>query len=410
MSPNRSARANCSPRSANSSPTRGNEVREPARILVVDDVADNVEILQMRLESQGYEVVTAGDGVEALEKTREVRPDLVLLDIMMPRMDGIETVKQIKADPSLPFIPVILVTARADAKDVIAGLESGGDDYLTKPVDHAALSARVRAMLRIKALHDTVQTQARRLEEQAADLAALNRTLEERVAAQVDEIERVARLKRFLAPQLVETIVSSGGEAILEHHRRDIVVLFCDMRGFTPFAETAEPEDVVAVLGEYHGALGPLIHRYEGMIHSYTGDGLIVIFNDPVPCPDPALRAVSLAVEMREVVGSLAASWAARGHEIGFGVGIAQGYATLGRIGFEGRFEYTAIGTVINLAARLCGEAGDGQILVTRRIAAAIDNVAEFDPLGDLAIKGLSRPVAVLNVRGLASTAGSGLS
>ena len=385
-------------------------MREPARILVVDDVADNVEILQMRLESQGYEVVTAGDGVEALEKTREVRPDLVLLDIMMPRMDGIETVKQIKADPSLPFIPVILVTARADAKDVIAGLESGGDDYLTKPVDHAALSARVRAMLRIKALHDTVQTQARRLEEQAADLAALNRTLEERVAAQVDEIERVARLKRFLAPQLVETIVSSGGEAILEHHRRDIVVLFCDMRGFTPFAETAEPEDVVAVLGEYHGALGPLIHRYEGMIHSYTGDGLIVIFNDPVPCPDPALRAVSLAVEMREVVGSLAASWAARGHEIGFGVGIAQGYATLGRIGFEGRFEYTAIGTVINLAARLCGEAGDGQILVTRRIAAAIDNVAEFDPLGDLAIKGLSRPVAVLNVRGLASTAGSGLS
>jgi adenylate cyclase len=384
-------------------------VPEPARILVVDDVPDNVEILQMRLESQGYEVVTAGDGVEALEKIRALLPDLVLLDIMMPRMDGIEAVKQIKADPSLPFIPVILVTARADAKDVIAGLESGGDDYLTKPVDHAALSARVRAMLRIKTLHDTVRAQATRLEEQAAELAALNRTLEERVAAQVEEIERVARLKRFLAPQLVEKIVSSGGEAILEHHRRDIVVLFCDMRGFTPFAETAEPEDVVAVLGEYHGALGPLIHRYEGMIHSYTGDGLIVIFNDPVPCPDPALRAVSLAVEMREAVGSLAASWAARGHEIGFGVGIAQGYATLGRIGFEGRFEYTAIGTVINLAARLCGEAGDGQILVTRRIAAAIDNVAEFDPLGDLAIKGLSRPVAVLNVRGLASTASSGL-
>jgi adenylate cyclase len=379
-------------------------MRAPARILVVDDVPDNVEILQMRLESQGYEVVTAGDGYEALEKIRELRPDLILLDIMMPKMDGIEAVKQIKADPSLPFIPVILVTARADAKDVIAGLESGGDDYLTKPVDHGALSARVRAMLRIKALHDTVQAQATLLEEQAAELAALNRTLEERVAAQVEEIERVARLKRFLAPQLVEKIVSSGGEAILEHHRRDIVVLFCDMRGFTPFAETAEPEDVVAVLGEYHRALGPLIHRYEGMIHSYTGDGLIVIFNDPVPCPDPALRAVSLAVEMREAVGSLASSWAARGHEIGFGVGIAQGYATLGRIGFEGRFEYTAIGTVINLAARLCGEAGDGQILVTRRIAGAIDKVAEFESLGDLALKGLSRPVAVSNVRSLAST------
>jgi adenylate cyclase len=385
-------------------------VREPARILVVDDVPDNVEILQMRLESQGYEVVTAGDGVEALEKIRELRPDLVLLDIMMPMMDGIETVKQIKADPSLPFIPVILVTAKADTSDVIAGLESGGDDYLTKPVDHAALSARVRAMLRIKALHDTVQTQARRLEEQAAELAALNRTLEERVAAQVDEIERIGRLKRFLAPQIVETIVSSGGETILDHHRRDIVVLFCDMRGFTAFAETAEPEDVMAVLGEYHDALGPLIHRYEGTLDRFAGDGLIVFFNDPVPCPDPALRAVRLAVAMREAVGSLAPSWAARGHEIGFGVGIAQGYATLGRIGFADRFDYSAIGTVTNLAARLCDEARDGQILVTRRIAAAIDNLAEFESLGDLALKGLSRPVAVSNVCGLVSAAAGELS
>jgi adenylate cyclase len=385
-------------------------MREPARILVVDDVRDNVEILQMRLESQGYEVATAGDGVEALEKVRELRPDLVLLDIMMPKMDGIEAVKQIKADLSLPFIPVILVTARADAKDVIAGLESGGDDYLTKPVDHAALSARVRAMLRIKALHDTVQTQARRLEEQATELAALNRTLEERVAAQVDEIERIGRLKRFLAPQIVETIVSSGGETILDHHRRDIVVLFCDMRGFTAFAETAEPEDVMAVLGEYHDALGPLIHRYEGTLDRFAGDGLIVFFNDPVPCPDPALRAVRLAVAMREAVTALARSWAGRGHEIGFGVGIAQGYATLGRIGFADRFDYSAIGTVTNLAARLCDEARDGQILVTRRIAGAIDKVAEFESLGDLALKGLSRPVAVSNVRGLVSAAAGELS
>ena len=376
-------------------------MRELPLILVVDDVPDNVEMLQMRLESQGYEVVTAGDGEEALAKARELLPDLVLLDVMMPKMDGIETVKQIKADASLPFIPVILVTARADAKDVIAGLESGGDDYLTKPVDHAALSARVRAMLRIKTLHDTVQAQAQRLEEQAAGLVALNRTLEERVAAQVDEIERVGRLKRFLAPQIVDTIVSSGGETILEHHRRDIVVLFCDMRGFTAFSETGEPEDVMAVLGEYHDALGPLIYRYEGTLERFTGDGMLVLFNDPVPCPDPALRAARLAVEMREAVASLARSWIARGHEIGFGVGIAQGYATLGRIGFEGRSDYTSIGTVTNLAARLCDEAKDGQILVTRRIAAAIDSLAEFEPLGDLALKGLSRPVSVLNLRTL---------
>jgi adenylate cyclase len=378
-------------------------MREPPLILVVDDVPDNIDILQMRLESQGYEVAVAGDGVEALEKIRTLLPDLVLLDIMMPKMDGIETVKRLKADPSLPFIPVILVTAKADASDVIAGLESGGDDYLTKPVDHAALSARVRAMLRIKSLHDTVQDQARRLEGQAAELAAWNRTLEERVAGQVGEIERAGRLKRFLAPQIAETILSSGGEAILESHRREIVALFCDMRGFTAFAETTEPEDMMAVLREYHDALGPLVHQYEGTLDHFTGDGLLVYFNDPVPCPDPALRAVRLAVDMRDAVGGLTHAWADRGHEIGFGVGIAQGYATLGQIGFEGRFDYTAIGTVTNLAARLCAEAKDGQILITQRVAAAVGELAELAPLGNLALKGLSRPVAVLNVSSIAA-------
>jgi adenylate cyclase len=243
-----------------------------------------------------------------------------------------------------------------------------------------------------------VQTQAQRLEEQAAELSSWNKTLEERVTAQVSEIERVSRLKWFLAPQIAETIVSSGGEAILESHRRDIVVLFCDMRGFTAFSETAEPEDVMTVLREYHNTLGPLIHRYEGTLERFTGDGMIVIFNDPVPCPDPAFRAVRLAVEMRDAVAALARSWAVRGHEVGFGVGIAQGYATLGPIGFEGRFDYTAMGTVTNLAARLCAEAKDGQILITQRVASAIDREAELLPLGEITLKGLSRPVAVLNV------------
>jgi len=379
-------------------------MRDPPLILVVDDVPDNVDILQMRLESQGYEVVTAADGVEAIEKTRELLPDLVLLDIMMPKMDGIDALKRLKADPALPFIPVILVTAKADASDVIAGLESGGDDYLTKPVDHAALSARVRAMLRIKSLHDTVHAQAQRLEEQAGELAAWNKTLEERVAAQVGEIERIGRLKRFLAPQIAERIFSSGGEAIFENHRREIVVLFCDLRGFTPFVETTEPEDVMAVLREYHSALGPLIHRYEGTLHQFAGDGLFVYFNDPVPCPDPALRAVRLAVEMREAVARLAGSWVLRGHEIGgFGIGIAQGYATLGQIGFEGRFDYSPIGTVINLGFRLCSEAKAGQILVTQRVALAVEGQAEFEPLGSLTLKGVSRPIAVLNVTKLAA-------
>jgi adenylate cyclase len=373
-------------------------MREPPLILVVDDVPDNVEILEMRLKSLGYAVATAGDGIAALDKIRELLPDLVLLDIMMPRLDGIETLQRLKADPSLPFIPVILVTAKADAADVVAGLDSGGDDYLTKPVDHASLSARVKAMLRIKALHDTVQGQAQRLKAQAAELATWNQTLEERVAAQLGQIERIGRLKRFLAPQIAETIIATGGESILESHRRDIVVLFCDMRGFTAFSETAEPEDVMAVLDEYHAALGPLIHRHEGTLDRFTGDGMLVVFNDPVPCSDPALRAVRLAVEMRAAVGALAGAWAARGHQIGFGVGIAQGYATLGQIGFEGRSDYTAIGTVTNLAARLCDMAGDGQILVTRRIAAATASAAEFEPLGEIVLKGLVRPVAVSNV------------
>jgi class 3 adenylate cyclase len=354
----------------------------------------------MRLEAQGYEVVTAADGIEALEKIRALPPDLVLLDVMMPKLDGIETVKRLKADASLPFIPVILVTAKADASDVIAGLESGGDDYLTKPVDHAALSARVRAMLRIKALHDIVQDQAKRLEDQAAQLAMWNSTLEERVAAQLGEIERVGRLKRFLAPQLAEMIVAKGDEDILELHRRDIVVVFCDLRGYTAFAETAEPEEVIAVLREYHAALGPLVSRFEGTLNQFSGDGLMVFFNDPLPCPDPAERAVRMAVEMRTAVGELRSGWRRHGRDLGFGVGIAQGFATLGRIGFDERIDYTAIGTVTNLAARLCGEARDGQILLSKRVATAVEGGVTLEEIGNLALKGLSQAVAVYNVAG----------
>jgi adenylate cyclase len=369
-------------------------MRNPPRILVVDDMPENVEIARMRLESQGFEVVTAPDGEAALGRVRDEAPDLVLLDIMMPKLDGIAVLRRLKGDATLPFIPVILLTAKADSKDVVAGLDAGGDDYLIKPFDHAALIARVRSMLRIKALHDQVQ-------EQATELEAWNRKLEERVAAQIGEIERIGRLKRFLAPQVAEMILSSGDESILASHRRDIVVLFCDMRGFTAFAETAEPEDVMAVLREYHAALGPLTHRHEGTLDRFAGDGMMVLFNDPVPCPDPAARAVRLAVAMREAVVNLSRGWASRGHRIGFGIGIAQGYATLGRIGFEGRYDYSAIGTVANLAARLCGEAKDGQILVSERVAAAVEGIAALEPIGEMQLKGLARPVGVRNVHRL---------
>jgi adenylate cyclase len=359
-------------------------MRDPARILVVDDVADNVEILRMRLTALGYEIVVAEDGEQALAKVAETLPDLVLLDIMMPKIDGLEVVRRIKADKSLPFIPVILVTAKVSPKDVVAGLDAGGDDYLPKPIDHGALVARVRAMLRIKALHDQVHE--------------LNQGLEAKVQAQVGELERVGRLKRFLAPQLAQAIISTGDEKILDNHRREVAAFFCDLRGFTSFSETAEPEDIMALLAEYHGAVGPLIRKYEGTLDRFTGDGMLVFFNDPVPCPDPAARAARLALEMRASVARLVPQWARRGHTLGFGIGMAQGYATLGRIGFEDRFDYTAIGAVINLAARLCADAKDGQILVTGRLATAIEDIVVMEDLGEREVRGMSRPISVCNL------------
>jgi len=373
-------------------------MRNPAHILVADDNAANLDILKTRLESQGYVVLSAVDGEEALAVVRDKLPDLVLLDVMMPKMDGIEVCRRIKADASLPYIPIILVTAKADTKDIVAGLDAGGDEYLTKPVDHASLVARVRSILRAKALHDTVDEQSKRLAEQAAELAEWNRALEERVATQVGEIERVGRLKRFLSPQVAELVLSSGADKALESHRREITVVFCDLRGFTAFAETAEPEEVMRVLGDYHDALGVLIHEYEATLERFVGDGLMVLFNDPLPCPDPAARAVKMAVAMRDRVHTLAETWRLHGHELGFGIGIAQGYATLGRIGFEGRFDYAAIGSVANLGARLCAEALPGQILVSRPVHAAVAAWIESAPLGDLTLKGFHRPVPAFNV------------
>lgn len=370
-------------------------MREHPLILVVDDVEENVEIVRVRLEAQGYEIDTAHNGRQALEKIARRRPDLILLDIMMPEMDGIEVTRRIKGDESLRSIPIILLTAKSTIKDVVDGLEAGGDDYLTKPFEPATLVARVRSLLRIKTLYDTVQAQA-------AELAALNRDLEDRIQQQVQELDRMRELRRFLSPQIADMIVSNGVRAeILEHHRREIVVLFCDLRGFTPFAEIAAPEEVMDLLNAYHSSLGPLIHEMEGTLERFAGDGMMIFFNDPIPCPNPAERAVRLAVAMRENVLSLSRSWQLRGYSIGFGIGISQGYATLGRIGFEGRFDYAAIGTVTNVAARLCSEARDGQILVTQRIATEVEGLAASTSLGDFHLKGLSRPIPIYNVEGL---------
>jgi class 3 adenylate cyclase len=265
----------------------------------------------------------------------------------------------------------------------------------------AANAALLATQRELEASHDALARAHDQVKAQAAELAVWNKTLEERVSAQLVEIERMARLKRFFAPSLAELIVSSGNERILESHRRDIAVLFCDLRGFTAFAESAEPEEVMALLHNYHAALVPLIQTFEGTLDRFVGDGLIVYFNDPLPCPNPAERAVGLAVAMRDAVATLAQNWRRHDYQIGFGIGIAQGFATLGQIGFEGRFDYSAIGTVINTAARLCEIAKDGQILVTSRVAAAVAEVADVREIGPLTFKGLSRPLAVCNVEAL---------
>jgi len=369
-------------------------VRTPPRILIVDDNPANVKILQTRLASEGYEIVTAADGEEGLAAARQHTPDLILLDVMMPKLDGFEVCRRLRADAAFPFTPIILVTAMADSKDVIAGLEAGGDEYLSKPVDQAALAARVRSMLRIKRLHDTVETLA-------AEMKEWNASLERRVAEQVGELERVGRLRRFFSPQLAELIVNGGTDDPLKSHRREITVVFLDLRGFTAFAEVAEPEEVMGVLREFHQVAGKLILEYEGTLEHFTGDGITVLFNDPVPIPNPAERAVRMALAIRERVGRMAESWGKRGYELSLGIGIAQGFATIGAIGFEGRWDYSAIGTVTNLAARLCGEALGEQILISQRVYAGVETLVEVEPQDALTLKGFRRPVIAYRVRGL---------
>ena len=369
-------------------------MNSPPRILIVDDNETNRDILATRLRPHGYELIEAGDGEAALAAAQQNHPDLILLDVMMPKLDGIEVCRRVKADSELPFIPVILITALGDSKDVVAGLEAGADEYLTKPVDQAALVARVKSMLRTKLLTDQVRAQA-------DDLAHWNCTLEERVHQQLSQIERMDRLRRFLPPQVAELILSTGDDRVLESHRRDVTVVFCDLRGFTAFSETSEPEEVMNILREYHAAVGSIIHRFQGTIEHFAADGLMAILNDPLPCPEPCVMAVRMATEMRAVVGQLTTMWRKHGFDLGFGIGIAHGYATLGRIGFEGRFDYAAIGAVPNFASRLCDEARDGQILIDGKVRSAIEAIADVEPIPNLTLKGFHRPIRAANVRAI---------
>ena len=236
------------------------------------------------------------------------------------------------------------------------------------------------------------------LRERTEEVEKLNQHLEQRVTDQVDEIERMGRLRRFLPPQVADLIVASGTEKQLESHRREITALFCDLRGFTGFTESADAEDVMALLRDYHATVGEKIIKYSGTLERYAGDGVMVVFNDPVPVENPALQAVLMALEMREAIGTLTSKWRRFGHDVGFGIGIAHGYATLGTIGFEGRFDYAAIGTVSNVASRLCDEAKPGQILISPRVLVAVEDAVKVEPVGEFELKGIRRPLAAYNV------------
>ena len=363
--------------------------RQP-KILAVDDTPANIKILDAVLTPRGYTLVSASSGQEALEKVAEEMPDLVLLDIVMPGMDGYEVCRRLREQPATRLLPVVMITASGEQERVKA-IEAGADDFIQKPFNQAELLARVKSLLRVKAYYDTMQTQA-------AELAEWNRTLEARVQQQVEELQRTGRLRRFVSPQLAELLLSSGDETLLHNHRREIAVVFCDLRGFTAFSESADPEEVMHVLGEYHEVMWTLISRFEATVGHLAGDGLMVFFNDPLPCPDPASRAVRMAVAMRQRMSELTGTWRKRGHELGFGVGITVGFATLGTIGFEGRLDYGPIGSVVNLASRLCDEAANGQVLISQRVYGELEELLEVERTPDLTLKGFLRPVAAFNV------------
>jgi adenylate cyclase len=358
-------------------------------ILVVDDLPANTRLLEAILSANDYDVTSASSGAEALERVKANVPDLVLLDIEMPGMNGFEVCRRLREHETTAFLPVVMVTSH-DTEVRVDAIEAGADDFLTKPFDHQELLARVRSLLRIKRYHDTIQAQA-------AELVDWNRTLEARVLEQVDELEKMTRLRRFLSPTLAELIVTQG-ESILESHRREIAVLFADLRGWTDFSATTEPEEVMGVIRAFHAAMGELILEFEATVGWFAGDGLMVWFNDPIPCADPAARAVRMAVQMRDAMGELKTAWGKRGHELDFSVGIALGYATLGRIGFDGRYDYGAVGSVMNLASRLCDEALPGQIVVSRRVLAEVEDIVEVEPVGALTLKGFGRPVEAFGV------------
>jgi class 3 adenylate cyclase/CheY-like chemotaxis protein len=367
---------------------------EHATILVVDDQRASAEMMAGLLQARGYQVHQANDAEGALARVRSGGIDLVVSDIMMPGMTGYELCETLRADPATVLLPVILVTASLDAQqERVKGIEAGADDFLAKPVNWPELFARVRSLLRVKALQDEVRSQAGALRE-------LNATLEERVKEQVGAIERLGRLKRFFPRQVAEAIVA-GGEGILEPHRREITAVFLDLRGFTAFTDRADPEEVLELLRAYHATLGRTVDEYGGTLEHFAGDGIMIFFNDPLPVDRPAERAVRMAVTLQKAFTPISAAWQRLGHQVGLGIGIAQGDATLGIIGFDQRWEYAAIGNVPNLAARLCGVARAGEIILDSQTQRALGGLAETRPVGPLSLRGFQQAVPAFQLKNI---------
>jgi len=351
--------------------------------LVVDDSRVNRLVLVRQLAELGLEALEAENGAEALDLLRAhaTAVDVVLLDVLMPELDGYETLAAMKADEAMRHIPVLIVSGVEELDSVVRCIELGATDYLTKPINPRILQARLNASLAAKRLRDL-----------ELDYLEQQRRMTQTIERQKTE------LSRFLSPQISALVSSPEGEQLLAGHRRLITAVFCDLRGFTSFAEQADPEELFGVLGEYHRMMGAAITEHGGTLEHFAGDGVMVFFNDPIAQDDHVERAVRMALAMRERFRPLAEAWRKRGYELGFGVGIATGYATLGRIGYEGRHDYGAIGNVVILASRLSSQAGADQILLSQRAAAMVEDSIEIEPLGELEIKGLSRPVSASNV------------
>jgi len=369
-----------------------------ATILIVDDTPTNLALMVELLRTD-YRTRVANHGEKAVQLTLGADPpDLILLDVMMPGLNGYDVCRRIKAEPRVRDIPIIFLSAMGSVEDETLGLELGGVDYVTKPIRPAIVKARIRTHLAMARQSREREHLVVRLEQQATALAALNHTLEQRIADGVAQLERLGRLKRYFSPSVVELMLSGNTDDPLKSHRREVAAAFVDLRGFTAFTETSDPEDVMHVIHQYHEAMGALVMSHGGTLEHFAGDGMMIYFNDPVEIENPALVAVEMAIGMQARFSDLVQGWHKRGYELSMGIGVALGFATIGAIGFEGRRDYAVIGNVTNLAARLCGEAAGGQILVSHRVHGFVADHVRSEPLGTVQLKGFHNPVAVYAV------------